>query len=30
MACHAAEKIPFINESAVFRDVAEFPAIGRK
>jgi hypothetical protein len=30
MACHAAEKIPFINESAVFKDVAEFPAIAKK
>lgn len=30
MACHAAEKISFINESAVFQDIAEFPAVAKK
>jgi hypothetical protein len=30
MACHAAEKVPFINESTVFNDIAEFPASARK
>lgn len=25
MACHAAEKVPFMNESPIFRHTAEFP-----
>lgn len=26
MACHVAEKMPFLNDTPIFRDTAEFPA----